>query len=176
MSWTDFYRRREILEAAIRHAGRAPGEPLTLEEIPGAADAFGSEENLLLAMQYKWSQLLGGHLRAELADPADAAADTVDSDQVDAVSRAWRRAQSENEALRAVLDGAQERHPVIARQHEGELRMLAITAGLAEPGEPVEEITKVGRTLDALVRAGDARPARRRSPMGHLMRLLAPSA
>ncbi|MDT8914422.1 hypothetical protein [Amycolatopsis sp. PS_44_ISF1] len=176
MSWTDFYRRREILEAAIRHAGRAPGEPLMLEEIPGAADVYGSEDNLLLAMQYKWSQLLGGHLRAELADPADAEADAMDRDQVDAVSRAWRRAQSDNEALRAVLDGAQERCPALARQHEGELRMLALTAGLAEPGEPAAEITKVGHALDALVRAGDSGPVRRRGPVGHLLRLLAPSA
>jgi hypothetical protein len=57
--------------------------------------------------------------------------------------------------------------------------MLAVTAGLAEPGEPAEELTRVGYAFDSLVRAGGQRaerPARRRSPMGHLLRLLAPSA
>src|SRR5262249_27482246 len=123
MSWTDFYRRREILEAAVRHAKRAPGEPLDLAEIPGSADVFGAEENLLLALQYKWTQVLGGHLRAELADPEDAAAEGV-GDQVDTVSRAWRRAQSEHETLRAVLDAGLTRYPALLALHEGELRML----------------------------------------------------
>ncbi|QRP44241.1 hypothetical protein [Amycolatopsis sp. FDAARGOS 1241] len=178
MSWTDFYRRREILEAAVRQAKRTPGEPLDLAEIPGATDAFGCEERLLLALQHKWTQVLGGHLRAELADPEDAADDGV-GDQVDAVCRAWRRAQAEHEALRALLDAGLERHPALVPLHEGELRMLAVTAGLAEPGEPAEELTRVGYAFDSLVRAGDRRPerpARRRSPVGHLMRLLAPTA
>ncbi|GAA3578518.1 hypothetical protein GCM10022222_74080 [Amycolatopsis ultiminotia] len=175
MSWTDFYRRREILQAAVRHAQHTPAEPLALDEIPGAADVFGTEENLLLALHYQWTQRLGGHLRAELADPEDAAADGA-GDQVDAVSRAWQRAQSGHETLRALLDGAVERCPALAPLHESELRMLAITAGLADPAEPRAEITKVGHALGSLLRAGDLRPARRRSPMGHLMRLLAPSA
>ncbi|MGW4484477.1 hypothetical protein ACWEOE_11620 [Amycolatopsis sp. NPDC004368] len=178
MSWSDFYRRREILEAAVRHAKRTLGEPLALAEIPGAEDAFGCEENLLLALQYKWTQVLGGYLRAELADPEDAAAEGV-GDQVDTVARAWRRARAEHETLRAVLDGALPRYPALLAQHEGELRMLALTAGLAEPGEPVGELTRVGYAFDSLVREGEDRaaaPARRRSPMGHLMRLLAPSA
>lgn len=175
MSWTDFYRRREILEAAVRHAERAPAEPLALDEIPGAAEVFGTEENLLLALQYKWSQLLGGYLRAELADPEDAFADGV-GDQVDAVSRAWRRAQSKHEALRTLLDNGVQRCAALVPLHEGELRMLAVTAGLAEASEPREEVTNVGRAIDALVRAGDARTTCRRSPMGHLRRLLAHSA
>lgn len=178
MSWTDFYRRQEILEAALRHARRAPGAPLELAEIPGATDAFGTEEKLLLALQHKWSQVLGGHLRAELADPEDALADGV-GDQVDAVSRAWRRTRSEHETLRAVLDASLDRHPALVALHEGELRMLAVTSGLAEPGEPTDELTRVGYAFDSLVRAVDRRPerpARRRSPVGHLLRLLAPSA
>lgn len=173
MSWTDFYRRQEILEAAIRQGGRNPGEPLPLEEIPGAEDHFGSEENLLLALQYKWTQLLGGALRAEVADPDEA---DGFGDQVDAVTRAWTRVRGEHSHLRAVLDGAVGRCPALTPLHEGELRMLAVTAGLAEPGEPASEITKVGRAFEALLRAGRERPVRRLDPIGHLRRLLAPSA
>jgi hypothetical protein len=173
MSWTDFYRRQEILEATIRQAKPDPGAPLALDEIPGAKEHFGCEENLLLALQYKWTQLLGGRLRAELADPDDA---TGFGDRVDAVTRAWHDATAEHEVLWAVLDAGAGRHPSLKRLRDGELRMLAVTAGLAEPGEPATEIIKVGRALDALLRAGEARPARRRSPIGQLRRLLAHSA
>ncbi|MEC3982057.1 hypothetical protein [Amycolatopsis sp. H20-H5] len=174
MSWNDFYRRREILETAVEQARQEPGRPLSLAEIPGARELFRTEENLLLALHHQWTQLLSGHLRAELADPEDAAAEGQVGDQVDAVTRAWQRASKNHEALRAVLDT--QPHPVLEPLREAERRMLAVTAGLAEPGEPVAEITKVGHALDALLRHGPVKPARRRSPMGQLLRLLAPSA
>ena len=170
MSWTDFHRRQEILEAATRHAGRNPGASLSLDEIPGAADLFGCEEQLLLALHYKWTQVLSGYLRAELADP-DEAGDL--GDQVDAVTRAWRRATTDHEPMHAVLDAGGERHTSIAELRDGELRMLAVTAGLAEPGEPAAELTKVGRAFAALLRAGDGQRVARRSTMGRLRHLLA---
>lgn len=173
MSWTDFYRRQEILAATVRLAGRNPAEPLPLDEVPGAEDDFGTEENVLLALQHKWTQALTGRLRAEVIDPDDA--DGL-GDHVDAVTRAWRAAFDEHETLRAVLDGAYERHASLRRMHEGELRMLAVTAGLADPREPAEEIVKVGRAFEALLRTGREEPTRRRPVMGHLRRLLAPSA
>jgi hypothetical protein len=171
MSWTDFYRRQEILEATIRLAARNPGAPLPLEEVPGAEEHFGTEENLLTALQYQWTRTLSGRLRTEVVDPDDA--DGL-GDHVDAVTRAWRAAVDEHADLCAVLDGAYERHASLRRMHEGELRMLAVTAGLADPREPAEEIVKVGHALEALLRAN--REERRRPVLGHLRRLLAPSA
>lgn len=173
MSWTDFYRRQEILDATVRLAARNPGAPLPLDEVPGAEEHFGTEENVLLALQYKWTQALTGRLRAEVADPDDA--DGL-GDHVDAVTRAWRAVVEEHGTLRAVLDGGFERHASLRRMHEGELRMLAVTAGLADPREPGEEIVKVGHALEALLRTRHEEPARRRPVMGHLRRLLAPSA
>jgi hypothetical protein len=173
MSWTDFYRRQEILEATVRLAARNPGSPLPLEEVPGAEDHFGTEENVLAALQYQWTRALAGRLRAEVVDPDDA--DGL-GDHVDAVTRAWRATAGEHEALRAVLDGGLERHASLRRTHEGELRMLAVTAGLADPREPAEEIVKVGHALEALLRTSHEEPARRRPVLGHLRRLLAPSA
>ena len=171
MSWTDFYRRQEILEAAVRLAAWNPGAPLPLEEVPGAEEHFGTEENLLTALQYQWTRTLSGRLRTEVVDPDDA--DGL-GDHVDAVTRAWRAAVDEHTDLRAVLDGARERHASLRRMHDGELRMLAVTAGLADPREPADEIVKVGRALEALLRAN--REERRRPVFGHLRRLLAPSA
>ncbi|KDN20818.1 hypothetical protein [Amycolatopsis rifamycinica] len=173
MSWTDFYRRQEILEATVRLAARNPGEPLPLEEVPGAEEYFGTEENVLTALQYQWTRTLSGRLRSEVADPDDA--DGL-GDHVDAVTRAWRAAVDEHADLRAVLDGAYERHASLRRMHEGELRMLAVTAGLADPREPAGEIVKVGRAFEALLRANRDESARRRPVFGHLRRLLAPSA
>ncbi|MEQ0565637.1 hypothetical protein ABJI51_43205 [Amycolatopsis sp. NEAU-NG30] len=173
MSWTDFYRRQEILEAAVRRAARNPGAPLPLAEVPGAEEHFGSEENLLAALQYQWTRTLSGRLRAEVADPDDA--DGL-GDNVDAVTRAWQAAAAEHADLRAVLDGAYERHASLRRMHEGELRMLAVTAGLADPREPADEIVKVGHAFEALLRTGREEPVRRRPMIGHLRRLLAPSA
>jgi hypothetical protein len=173
MSWTDFYRRQEILEATVRQAGRNPGAPLPLDEVPGAADHFGGEENVLAALQYKWTQVLAGRLRTEVTDPDDA---DGFGDHVDAVTRAWRATVEEHETLRAVLDGGLKRHASLRRMHEGELRMLAVTSGLADPREPAEEIVRVGRTLEVLLRTSREEPARRRPMMGHLRRLLAPSA
>ncbi|MFF1615729.1 hypothetical protein ACFVYA_49065 [Amycolatopsis sp. NPDC058278] len=173
MSWTDFYRRQEILEATVRLAARNPGEPLPLEEVPGAEEHFGTEENVLAALQYQWTRTLSGRLRAEVIDPDDA--DGL-GDHVDAVTRAWRAAVDEHADLRAVLDGAYERHASLRRMHEGELRMLAVTAGLADPREPAEEIVKVGHAFEALLRANREESVRRRPVIGHLRRLLAPSA
>lgn len=175
MSWNDFYRRQDILEAALSQAGRNPSRPLSLTEISGATQYFASEEELLLALQYKWTQLLSGRLRAELADP-DYAGEAIAIDRVDAVTRAWNRTVAGHGTLRAVLDAALGRCPVLVPSHEAELRTLALTAGLAEAGEPTAEVTKVGRAFGTLLRHGQAKPARRRNPMGQLLRLLAPSA
>ncbi|WP_328644251.1 hypothetical protein OHS58_25710 [Amycolatopsis sp. NBC_00348] len=174
MSWTDFYRRQEILEATVRQAGRNPGAPLPLDEVPGAEDHFGCEENVLAALQYKWTQVLAGRLRTEVTDPDDA---DGFGDHVDAVTRAWRATVDEHETLRAVLDGGLERHASLRRMHEGELRMLAVTSGLADPREPADEITKVGHTLEALLRTSrEQSHCPRRPMMSGLRRLLAPSA
>ncbi|TNC22337.1 hypothetical protein [Amycolatopsis alkalitolerans] len=168
MGWTDFYQRRDIADAVLRRASRDPRAHLPLAEIPGAKEVFGSEEQLLLALQYRWSRLLSGHLRTEFEDGTD--------DHVEAVTRAWHRAVRANRTLRAVLDAQVERYPAVRQMHEAEVRMLAVAAGLADPGEPADEITKVGTAFFALLRHGPELEAPRRNPLGHLLKMLAPSA
>jgi len=52
--------------------------------------------------------------------------------------------------------------------------MLAVSAGLAEPDEPLDEIAKVGAAFEALLSEGPhLRPER---PFDRLLRILAPSA
>ncbi|GHF84386.1 hypothetical protein FHX82_001116 [Amycolatopsis bartoniae] len=168
MSWKDFHQRRETADAVLRRAARDPQGPLPFAEVPGAREVFGSEEQLLLALQYRWGQVLGGHLRVEFEDEPD--------DHVDAVTRAWNRAARKHPVLRAVLDAHGDRYPSLRQVREAEQRSLAVAAGLAEPGEPIEEITKVGAAFSALLRHGPGLPAPRRNPLGQLLRMLAPSA
>ncbi|MBK1786186.1 hypothetical protein [Prauserella cavernicola] len=180
MSWNDFYRRRDVIDAVLRRAERDPHGALPFAEVAGAREAFGSEENLLLALQYKWTQVLSGRLRSEVAGPEDA--DGVpgggERDHVDAVSRAWRAAVREQPTLRAVLEAHAGRYASTDNAHEAELRMLAVTAGLAEPNEPRAEVTRIGQAFVALLeaRAGSRTRSRRANPVGQLLRRLAPTA
>jgi hypothetical protein len=178
MSWNDYYRRRDVMDAVLRRAARDPEGALPFAEVPGATEAFASEQDLLLALQYKWNQLLSGYLRAEVAGPEDAEGipGRDDTDHVDAVSRAWRTAVTENETLHTLLATNADGYPALREMRAAEQRMLAVTAGLAEPHEPIDEITKVGAAFDALLRNGPSRQGRRRNPVGHLLRMLAPSA
>jgi hypothetical protein len=164
MSWKDFYQRRDIADAVLRRAAQNPRAPLPFTEIPGATEVFGTEEQLLLAWEYRWSQLLSGYLRAEFED---------ETDPVDAVTRAWNKAVRKHHTLREVLDAHVDRYPALRRAHEAELRTLAVAAGLADPGEPVEELTKVGAAFAGLLRHGPEVRTPRRHP---LLRMLAPSA
>jgi protein-disulfide isomerase-like protein with CxxC motif len=178
MSWNDFYRRRDVLDAVLHQARQDPEGELPFARIAGAQELFGTKQDLLLALQHRWTQLLSGHLRAAAACPDDAYAEAgrLDDDLVDAVSRAWQEAVRNHETLRAVLDAHAAGYPALLAMHQAEQRMLAVTAGLAEPRENVAEITKVGHAFDALLRNRPTRPPQRRSPVRQLLGMLAPSA
>ncbi|MEU5695698.1 hypothetical protein [Actinosynnema sp. NPDC020468] len=140
MSWTDFYRRRDALDAALRAAARDPAAPLAWDR-----EVFGSRDELVQALHHRWTQQLTGRLGVALEDE--------DVDRVDTVTRTWRALAAEQPVLRAVLDAH-----LPAGGAAGEQRMLALTAGLAELSEPVAEITRVGAAFTALIR-GDLRAA-----------------
>ncbi|MDI5976190.1 hypothetical protein [Amycolatopsis magusensis] len=137
MSWNDHYRRRDAIDAVLRRAKRDPAGPLP------RTGFFTSDRELVLALQYKWSLILGGHLRVRLCE--------TDGDELDAVTRAWRAASAAQPTLRAVLDAHLDRFPETAPMREAELRMLAQAAGLSEPGDSAEQVTKVGLALESLL-------------------------
>ncbi len=182
MSWSDFHRRRDIMDRALAEATRNEGARIPFDRIDGAREVFGTEEELLLALHHRWRQILTGHLRAEVAGPEDVDAvpggeGDEHSDHVDAVSRAWRRAVGRHPALHAVLSANIERFPAVRRAHEAELRLLAVTSGLADPHEPDDEVTDVGAALVALLRHRRAGATTRGvNTVGRWLRRLAPSA
>lgn len=177
MSWNDYYARRDVMDTVLKLAKRNPDADLPFAEVPRAAELFGTPEQLLLALYYRWNQVLLGHLRSTVGGPEDVySAPRGESDNPDLVGAAWRAAAAEEPTLRAVLDANIDVYPAeLVPALEREQRMLAITAGLAEPHEDVDEVTRVGASFLALLRHG--RPAtKRRSTAGQLLRLLSPAS
>ncbi|MFC0437322.1 hypothetical protein [Kutzneria buriramensis] len=144
MSWNDYYRRRDVIDAVLAHPG-AIGETFT--QVPDAAAVFADTDELLLALDHKWTQQLTARIGLALSeiDRPD-----TEGDRVDAVSAAWRRAVAENPALRRILD--ENSGGVLADATAREHRMLALAAGLAEFTEPNEVLERVGGAFAALLR------------------------
>jgi hypothetical protein len=173
MSWTDFYRRRDALDAVLEHARHDPAGTLPFAEVPEAAEVFTGPEDLLLALHHRWTMKLTGRLGVALAE----AGRDPGIDPVDAVLAGWRATAVEHGTLRRLLDaGAAEHAAALRPAIEGEQRLLALTAGLAEHGDTPEEIIRVGATLLALLRDAPEHPARRRGPVEQLLRRLVASA
>jgi hypothetical protein len=170
MSWSDFYRRRDAMDAVLEHARRDPEAMLPFAEVPEVAEIFAGPEELLLALHYRWTMRLTG--RVSLAQ-AEAELDPR-IDRVDAVAAAWRATAAEFPVLRGLLDANAGLSGAVLRPAvEGEQRMLALAAGLAEPHESPQEITRIGATFLALLRSTPDRQARRRNPVELLRRLVA---
>ncbi|MEV0681244.1 hypothetical protein AB0I60_32475 [Actinosynnema sp. NPDC050436] len=143
MSWDDFYRRRDALDAVLRTA--TPAAPLTFDH-----EVFATEEELLLALHHRWMQQLTGRLGVALEDE--------DDDRVEIVTRTWRALAAQQPVLRAVLDEHLTSPEAVGREQ----RLLALTSGLAELSESSDEITRVGAAFATLIRTGPAAPDRSR--------------
>lgn len=165
MSWSDYYRRRDALDAVLDQAARDPEGPLPFPE--RAAAEFADRRELLLALHYRWSVRLTGRVGMAQAE----AERDPSLDRVDAVARAWRATAAEHPVLRRVLDA----HPA-GLAAAGEQRMLALAAGLAEIDEPAEEITKVGAAFLALIRTSPCPVRPRTTRIEQFLRRLVASA
>ncbi|MFI9388773.1 hypothetical protein [Kutzneria sp. NPDC052558] len=139
MSWNDYYRRRDVIDAVLATAG--PIEE-AFTQVPDAAAVFADTDELLLALDHKWTRALTARIGLALSD--------TEGDRVDAVSAAWRRAVAENPALRRLLD--ENATGVLADATAREHRMLALAAGLAEFTEPNDVLERVGGAFAALLR------------------------
>lgn len=167
MSWTDFYQRRDAIDLVLAHAKHHPGAGLPFADLAEVRAHFGSREELALALQYKWSQVLLGRLGVALLD----AERNAEVDNLEAVTSAWRRAATDAPVLRDLLDGYVEdagTEFLAALAHEQ--RMVAYAAGLAEFGEPAAETARVGAAFLALIRGTPIRPQRGRHPIERLIR------
>lgn len=91
MSWSDFYRRRDAIDAVLDDARRDPGAPLIVNP-----DVFSDLDELVLALRHRWQQRLNGRVAVEMLD--------TDDDYATVVARVTRMLSVEDPTLRAVLD------------------------------------------------------------------------
>ncbi|MGX7826951.1 hypothetical protein ACTG9Q_17835 [Actinokineospora sp. 24-640] len=169
MGWTDFYRRRDALDAVLELARHDPEGPLPLPE--KAAAEFADRGEALLALHYRWSVRLTGRVGlAQLEAERDPGIDLVE-----AVAAAWRATAAENPVLRRVLDANAD--SALTAAIAGEQRMLALAAGLAGPAEPRAEISRVGAAFLTLIRSAPPKQVQRRgNPVEQFLRGLVTSA
>lgn len=170
MTWNDFYQRQHAVQQVLEHAREHGAEAATLENVPQARAAFSDSEELLNALQYKWSQLLLGRIGLALTD----AETDPHGDRVQAVTTAWRQTAAANPTLRAILD----HHPATPEAPmrdalEREQRLLALASGLAESHEPTHDIARVGSAFRRLLQMAPAEePRRRKGALSHLRKLI----
>lgn len=174
MSWTDFYRRQEILEATVRQAGRNPGAPLPLDEVPGAEDHFGCEENVLAALQYKWTQVLAYYCAPRSPTRTTPTASATTSTPSPAPGAPPSTSTRRCARCSTAGSSATRRCAACTTASCG---CSPSPRGWPTRVKPADEITKVGHTLEALLRTSrEQSHCPRRPMMSGLRRLLAPSA
>ena len=139
MSWNDYYRRRDVIDAVLATTGTIED---AFTQVPDAAAVFADTDELLLALDHKWTQQLTARIGLALSE--------TEGDRVDAVAAGWRRTVAENPALRRILD--ENSGGVLADATAREHRMLALAAGLAEFDEPNDVLERVGGAFAALLR------------------------
>ncbi len=149
MTWNSYRHRGETLRRVIASADlRRDGRlPMDLE---GVADAFGSELDLLGALQLRWHTRLAGRIERELMD------DPMDLQR--AVVAAWRATADELPGIRAIVDEHRARPlddemaAAMARAETKERAFLALMAGLASANDA--GAAAVGARVEATARAG----------------------
>lgn len=176
MSWTDYYRRRDAIDAVLDHARREPAPTLSsatlpFHQVPGVAEVFTGPDELLLALHHRWTLKLTGRVGLALA----AAERDPRFDLVDGTAAAYREAAAENPVLRRLLD-AHADHPALAAAVAAEHRMLAVSTELADLDDTADERSRVGAAFVALARAARPREVRRPTAVGQLLRRLMPTS
>lgn len=148
MTWDAFHRRGEVLRAVIDEANTRRDGVLPMQ-VPGVAETFGSELELVGALQLRWHTRLAGMIERELMDgPVD-----LES----AVVAAWRRTAAELPGVRAILDASTERPTSVemARAldiaHRKDWALMAAMAGLASAQD--SRATALGRRIEQQARA-----------------------
>ena len=152
MSWKTFHNRGETLRAVVDVANERRDGILPLG-VPGVADHFADELDLIGALLLKWHARLSGNIeRAFLLEPMD-----LES----AVATAWRTTAEQMPGVRMVIDRCVEdpegpkMHQAMHRAREREWARLATAAGLAstqdaaavEAGRRVEERARTGLAI-----------------------------
>lgn len=112
MSWSDFHERRAAIKAVLRHAEERPSAQLPFAQLPEVSAIFASPAELLMALQYDWSQALWAQIELLTLDtdttfpPAATPAlpGGLPMDASAACRQAWQNTAEQHPTLRRLLD------------------------------------------------------------------------
>jgi hypothetical protein len=128
MTWNTFHHRGAILQTVVETADNRRDGVLPMQ-LPGVAETFRDELDLLAALQLKWHARLSGNIeRALMSQPLDLE---------DAIASAWRLTSEQLPGVRRILDrytetpSDPEMAAALTRAREKEWIRLAVAAGLA---------------------------------------------
>lgn len=128
MTWTAFHRRGDVLRSVVETVDARRDGVLPMD-LPGVAETFRDELDLVAALSLRWHARLSGNIERTLTEQP--------LDLETCVADAWRRTAAELPGIRAVLDhyAAEPLDPEMAsalrRAREKEWAGLAVAAGLA---------------------------------------------
>jgi hypothetical protein len=147
MSWDTFRRRGETLRVVVETANERRDGVLPTD-VPGVAENFADELDLIGALQLKWHARLSGNIeRTLMREPMD-----LES----AVASAWRTTAEQLAGLRMVIDRCVEQphSPEMATSTSRACRLewarLATAAGLASGRS--DAAVEVGRRIEVKAR------------------------
>src|SRR4051812_49510297 len=68
MSWDDFDRRRAAIKSVLAYAAEHPAAGLPFEDLPEVRATFADRRELVLALQYHWTQALWARIELPSLD------------------------------------------------------------------------------------------------------------
>jgi hypothetical protein len=118
MSWEDHARRRAAIKSVLAYAQAHPAAGLPYEQVPEARQQFGSRRELLLALQYEWTQALWARIDLLSLESRDGA--LLDARKLG--ERAYAESAQRHPVLRALLDACRHELGPSARREQDMLR------------------------------------------------------
>ena len=158
MTWNAFHHRGEVLRTVVETADIRRDGTLPMD-LPGVAETFRDELDLVAALHLKWHARLSGNIERELmAQPMDLAS---------AIASAWARTSDEMPGVRLIIDrytespSDPEMAEALTKAQTKEWLKLAAAAGLASDESPSaaragEQVELKARAAAAPVVAGSA--------------------
>lgn len=147
MTWSTFHHRGAILQTVVETADQRCDGLLPLD-LPGVAETFHDELDLVAALWLKWNARLSGNLeRALMSQPLDLEG---------ATASAWIQTSEQLPGVRMILDrysetpSDPEMAAALTRANQKEWARLAAAAGLAN--DESAAAARVGRELQARAR------------------------
>jgi hypothetical protein len=153
MTWNAFHHRGEILQTVVETADARRDGVLPMQ-LPGVAETFRDELDLIAALWLKWNARLSGNIeRALTAEPLDLE---------DTIASAWRLTGEQLPGTRLILDryvdspSSPEMAAALDRAKEKEWCRLAEAAGRANGESPAA--ARVGRQIELGARSARIEP------------------